>query len=47
MSHRNISWVKSVMRIAGYFLLIMNLDLAVLMLVMSEVVGIIEEVGEE
>ena len=41
--HRRISFVKSGIRILGYGFLAFNLITAIALLVMSEVVGIIEE----
>ena len=41
--HRRISFIKSGIRIAGYALIPFNLIVATIVLVISEVVGIIEE----
>jgi len=41
--HRRISFIKSGIRILGYGFLAFNLITAIALLVMSEVVGIIEE----
>jgi hypothetical protein len=41
--HQRISFIKSGMRILGYILLPFDLGLATIILVCSEVVGIIEE----
>ena len=41
--HRRISFIKSGIRIAGYFAIPFNIPAAVSLLVVSEVVGIIEE----
>jgi len=41
--HRRISFIKSGIRIAGYLLIPFNLIAATIVLVVSEVVGIIEE----
>ena len=41
--HRRISFIKSGIRIAGYTLIPFNLIAATVVLVVSEVVGIIEE----
>lgn len=41
--HRRISFIKSGIRIAGYVLIPFNLIAATAVLVISEVVGIIEE----
>ena len=41
--HQIISFIKSGIRILGYRFLIINLPIAVILLILSEVVGIIEE----
>ena len=41
--HRRISFLKSGIRIAGYFAIPFNIPAAVSLLVVSEVVGILEE----
>ena len=41
--HQQISFVKSAIRIVGYILIPFNIGLAVTFLVVSEAVGIIEE----
>ena len=41
--HRRISFIKSGIRIAGYFAIPFNIPAAVSLLVVSEVVGILEE----
>ena len=41
--HRRISFIKSGIRIAGYVLIPFNLIIATVVLVVSEVVGIVEE----
>ena len=41
--HRRISFAKSGIRIAGYVLILFNLIAATVVLVISEIVGIIEE----
>ena len=41
--HRRISFIKSGIRIAGYILIPFTLSAATVVLVVSEVVGIIEE----
>jgi hypothetical protein len=45
MSHQQVSFIKSAIRIAGYALLPWNLIVAMTVLIVSEVVGIFEEVG--
>lgn len=47
MRHQTISFVKSVIRLLGYALLLINVPVAVMILIASEVVGIVEEVGHE
>jgi len=41
--HLQISLIKSVIRIVGYILLVVDIEIAVSVLVASEVIGIIEE----
>jgi hypothetical protein len=41
--HQIISFIKSGIRIGGYLLLLVNIPVAVTVLVLSEVIGIIEE----
>jgi hypothetical protein len=41
--HKIISFIKSGIRIAGYILIPFNLDIAALVLIFSEIVGIVEE----
>ena len=41
--HRRVSFIKSGIRIAGYVLIPFNLIAATVVLVISEVVGIVEE----
>lgn len=45
-THQTVSWIKSAVRILGYAILLINPILAVLALVGSEMIGILEEVGE-
>lgn len=45
MKHQTISFIKSFIRIVGYGLLLYSLPLAAVTLIVSEVVGIVEEVG--
>lgn len=47
MTHQQISFLKSGLRILGYGLLLYSLVWAVVVLVVSELLGILEEVGEE
>jgi hypothetical protein len=41
--HQIVSFIKSGIRILGYGLLIVNLEIAVGVLIFSEIIGIIEE----
>jgi hypothetical protein len=41
--HQKISFIKSGIRIAGYFLLPFSLEIAAGVLILSEIIGIIEE----
>ncbi len=41
--HQIISFIKSGIRIGGYLLLLVNIPVAVAVLVLSEVIGVIEE----
>jgi len=41
--HQIISFIKSGISILGYGFLVINLPIAVILLILSEVVGIIEE----
>jgi hypothetical protein len=49
MSHQTISFIKSGIRILGYLLLASPHPLmwAILALVVSEVIGIVEEIGHD
>ena len=47
LNHFNVSMVKSVLRIVGYGLLLLDITTAVFILILSEVLGIIEEIVEE
>jgi hypothetical protein len=42
-NHQLISFIKSAIRISGYLLLFYNLMIAVPILVLSELIGIVEE----
>ena len=46
MTHQKISFVKSGLRFIGYGLLVMDITVACGVLILSEVLGIVEEVGE-
>ena len=41
--HQIISFIKSGIRILGYVLILVNLQIAVGLLVLSEIIGIVEE----
>ena len=41
--HQQMSFIKSGLRIAGYIAILFSVEIAVVVLVISEVVGIIEE----
>ena len=41
--HQIVSFIKSGIRILGYGFLVINLPIAVILLILSEIVGIIEE----
>jgi len=41
--HKYVSFAKSTVRIAGYILIPFNLESAAIVLILSEIVGIIEE----
>ena len=41
--HRYVSFAKSTVRIAGYILIPFNLESAAIVLILSEVIGIVEE----
>lgn len=41
--HQRVSFIKSGVRIAGYIALAVNIPAAILLLVVSEAIGIIEE----
>jgi hypothetical protein len=47
MSHQQISSVKSFARICGYILLPLDIVVATVVLLGSEVIGLFEEVGQE
>jgi hypothetical protein len=41
--HQIVSFIKSAIRILGYGALLVNLETAVILLILSEVIGIYEE----
>lgn len=47
MKHQTISFVKSVIRIIGYFTLPVSIGAAAVILVGSEIIGIWEEIGHD
>jgi hypothetical protein len=47
LNHFNVSIVKSILRIIGYGYLLVNMTTAVILLIVSELLGIVEEVVEE
>lgn len=47
MRHQHISFIKSVIRLVGYALLPFNISMAAIVLIVSEVVGVLEEVGHD
>ena len=46
MTHQKISFLKSGLRFVGYGLLVMDITVACVVLIVSEILGIVEEVGE-
>ena len=42
-AHQTISFIKSIIRVTGYLLVIVNLPLAAVVLIASELLGILEE----
>lgn len=47
MRHQTISFIKSGLRMVGYICLVVDTQLAVITLLLSEVIGIYEEFGHE
>ena len=41
--HQVVSFIKSAVRIFGFGALLVNLEIAVILLILSEIIGIIEE----
>ena len=41
--HQIVSFAKSLVRIAGYVFISVNLELAMIVLIFSELIGIVEE----
>jgi hypothetical protein len=46
LSHQTISFIKSGVRIFGYYLLMYDLPTAALVLIFSEFIGVAEEIGQ-
>lgn len=46
MTHQDISFIKSAIRILGYGLIVVHIPTAVITLIISEVIGVVEEIGE-
>lgn len=47
MRHQTISFIKSAIRFIGYGLLPFNILVAAMVLVVSEMIGVVEEIGHE
>lgn len=47
LNHFNVSIVKSILRIVGYGCLLIYIPTAVVLLILSELLGILEEIVEE
>lgn len=47
MSHQTISFIKSGIRIVGYILIPVSLVPAAIFLIVSEIVGVVEEIGHD
>jgi hypothetical protein len=47
MRHQHISFIKSGIRLLGYALLYYNILVGVGVLILSELLGIVEEIGHE
>lgn len=47
MSHQTISFTKSAIRIIGYILIPFDLRAAAFILVISEILGVVEEIGHD
>lgn len=45
MTHQQISFIKSIVRIGGFIALLSYFILGVLLLIIAEVIGILEEYG--
>ncbi len=47
LNHFNVSIIKSIIRLVGYGLLLTNTFIAVIILIISELLGALEELVEE
>ena len=47
LNHFNVSIIKSIIRLVGYGLLLSNTFIAVITLIISELLGVLEELVEE
>ena len=47
LNHFNVSIIKSIIRLVGYGLLLTNTFIAVIILIISELLGVLEEIVEE
>ena len=47
LNHFNVSIIKSIIRLVGYGLLLTNTFIAVIILIISELLGVLEELVEE
>jgi|TARA_R100000353_G_scaffold80608_1_gene60725 hypothetical protein len=47
LNHFNVSIIKSIIRLVGYGLLLSNTFIAVIILIISELLGVLEELVEE
>ena len=47
LNHFNVSIIKSIIRLVGYGLLLTNTFIAVIILMISELLGVLEELVEE
>jgi hypothetical protein len=47
MRHQTISFIKSAIRIIGYIALPISIIAAAMLLILSEIVGVVEEIGHD
>lgn len=45
MEHQHFSFIKSGLRFLGYIYLLFNMSMAVSLLIASEIIGVVEEIG--